>query len=223
MTTSAKWRPVHQHVDVAPHQPGSGEQDEHGDEQRRQRVCAGITPGDEQQTAEDRGGTRQVAPEVQRIRLQGRARVLLRRAPGHEHPARIDHHHDRDHRERVPRRLHVGLGRADEVRDRSVGDEEAGEDEDRCLGERGEMLGLAVPVRMARVRGAARDPEGEERQQSGDEVGARVHRLGDEPEAAARQARAELEPDEHKGREHGHERGSPLRRHQKRLSAKRAA
>ena len=44
-----------------------------------------------------------------------------------------------------------------------------------------------------------RDAEREVRQQRRDEVGARVDRLGDEPEAVRRQAGAELEHDERRG------------------------
>ena len=75
------------------------------------------------------------------------------------------------------------------------------------------MLGLAVAVRVAPVGGLHGEADGEEREQRGDEVGARVQRLGDEAEAAARKARAELDEHQRDGRTHGHERGAPLRGH----------
>ena len=51
------------------------------------------------------------------------------------------------------------------------------------------------------------------RQQRGDEIRPGVHGFGHEPEAAAREARGELERDERAGGTHRHERRSSLRRH----------
>jgi hypothetical protein len=51
--------------------------------------------------------------------------------------------------------------------DRSRDDEEARGDEKRSLGERTQVLGFAVPVRMAPVRRSDGDADGEERQQRG--------------------------------------------------------
>ena len=48
--------------------------------------------------------------------------------------------------------------------------------EDRAFGERREVLGLPVPVLVHRVGGPHGDPDGEERQQSCDEIGAGVER-----------------------------------------------
>ena len=81
------------------------------------------------------------------------------------------------------RRDHAG-----EPQDRERRDADRDEHERCRLGERREMLRLPVTVRVAAVGRPDRDADGEERQQRGDEVGARVHRLGDEPEAAAREA-----------------------------------
>ena len=61
-------------------------------------------------------------------------------------------------------------------------------DEERRLGERGEVLRLAVAVLVRDVGGPRRDADREEREQRRDEVGARVQRLGDEPEAVGREA-----------------------------------
>ena len=73
------------------------------------------------------------------------------------------------------------------------------------------MLGLAVPVRVALIRGLAGVPDGEERQQCGDEVRAGVHGFGDESEATARQPGSELHGDQDDRGGDGDERGSPLR------------
>ena len=83
----------------------------------------------------------------------------------------------------------VLLDRAREPRDRETGDDDADEREDGRLGERREVLRLAVPVLVPASAGPAGDADREERQQRRDEVGAGVERLGDEAEAAAREAR----------------------------------
>ena len=75
------------------------------------------------------------------------------------------------------------------------------------------MLGLAVAVLVRDVRGADGDTDREEREQRRNEVGSGVQRLGDQAEAVRRQAGAELERDEHDGRDHRDERCSPLRMH----------
>ena len=85
------------------------------------------------------------------------------------------------------------------------------------------MLGLAVAVRVPGVGGTPGNAEREERQQRRDEIRPRVNRLGDEPQAAARQAGAELQPDQHERRDDGDEGGSALRRHCRLRSADRAA
>ena len=107
----------------------------------------------------------------------------------------------------------TGRAAVDEPHDRAPDDEDAREDEDRALGERGEMLRLPVPVLVAGVGGPHRDADGEERQQRGDEVRAGVRRLRDEPEAVRRQARAELQRDERERGEDRPERSFPLGLH----------
>src|SRR5947209_14600857 len=97
-------------------------------------------------------------------------------------------------------------------------DHDACKEEERSFGERGEMLRLAVPVLVPLIRRPHRDADREERQERGDEVGAGVDRLRDEPEAVGREARPELERDERARGEDGCERGAPLRAHpQKRI------
>ncbi len=67
--------PVHQDVDVAPHQPGGGEEDEHGDEECGGGIRPGVAGTHEQQTDEhgDRAG--EVAAEMKRVRSKCGARV----------------------------------------------------------------------------------------------------------------------------------------------------
>ena len=118
------------------------------------------------------------------------------------------------------RRLDLELDPADEPRDRHARDGEADRDEERRLGERGEVLRLPVAEGMARVGGAHRDGDGEEREQRGAEVGSRVRRLGEEAEASAREPGAELDRDEQAGGPDRDERGAPLRRHARKARAR---
>ena len=75
--------------------------------------------------------------------------------------------------------------------------------EERRLGERGEVLGLAVPVLVRDVRRPAGDAESEEGEERRDEVRARVNRLGDEAEAVRGEPDGELQHDERGGRHDG--------------------
>jgi hypothetical protein len=100
-----------------------------------------------------------------------------------------------------------------EARDGESRNRDADEREHRRLGQRGKMLRLAVPVLMALVGWAAGDADREKRQQRCDEIGARVQGFGDKPEAAARQARAQLQRDEGPRRADRNERRAALRRH----------
>jgi hypothetical protein len=75
------------------------------------------------------------------------------------------------------------------------------------------VLGLAVAELVRDVGRPRRDAKREVGEQRGDEVGARVRRLGDEPEAVGRQADAELEHDERRGGADRDERGTTLRAH----------
>ena len=72
---------------------------------------------------------------------------------------------------------------------------------------------LTLAVLMAGVGGTHGDPDSEEGQKGGDEVGAGVHRLRHEAEAARREAGAELEPDERERGEDRPERSFPLGLH----------
>src|SRR5215213_5186711 len=99
------------------------------------------------------------------------------------------------------------------MRQGTPGDERADEAEDRRFGERTEVLCLTVPVLMRDVGRSDRDADGEERQQRGDQVGARVRRLRHEPKAVRGQPGCKLEHDQRDGRADRDERCSPLRVH----------
>jgi hypothetical protein len=103
--------------------------------------------------------------------------------------------------------------RLGEAVDRLTGDRHADEHEERGLAQRREVLGLAVTERVVAVGRAAGHPDGEERQQRGDEVGARVQRLGDQAEASGDQAGDELERDQRGGGGDRQQRGALLRGH----------
>ena len=176
-----------EHVDVAPDEPSGRDEDEHRDEERRGRVGALIAGPDEQEPEQDRARPGQVAAEVERAGRECRARepsgarreTMVRLASiAITRPMTAN----------VYQAAFTSVRVADEMGTCLPGDEEARHDEDRGLGERREVLCLAVPVLVSRVGRPGRDADGEERQQRRDEVGAGVQRLRDEPEAAAGEA-----------------------------------
>ena len=189
-------RPVHQHVDVPPHQPQRGR-----DRRARRRTAlrssrppAGrpATPISPTSTASD--PARSLA-EVERVREQRRAaepparsasEISVRETSISDHDADTTNAHQaastcdvdppgqpRD-RERRPRRSLTS-------------------DERARLGQRRQVLGLAVAVLVLLVGRPYRDADREEGQQRGDEVRARVQRLGDEPERCRSRAGGELQ------------------------------
>ena len=98
---------VHQHVDVPAHQPHGGDEDERGDEQRRDRVRVVVAGAHEQQPDQHRDRAGEVAAEVERVRRERGAAVPARGARRRDRPRDVDHDHDADHGERVPRRVHL--------------------------------------------------------------------------------------------------------------------
>ena len=189
-----------------------------GDEERRDRVTGGEAERGGDQAGEHRERSREVAPEVERVGEQ-RVAPVEARAPQRDHRSRrVDHEHEPDRGERPPGRLDVELDDAGEAQDREHA---------RCRAltrmrkpasaSAARFWAFAVPVRVAAIRRTNRDGHGEEREQRGREVGARVRRLGEQAEARARQACDELDRDEETGGPDRDERGAPLRRHGGRL------
>jgi hypothetical protein len=215
--------PVHEHVDVGPDQPRRGQQDEHSDEKRCERVGLAVSARHEGEADQHSDRAGEVAAKMERVRLERRAPVAARGPPGDQCAARVDRDHDPDHQEGVPGGVDLALVRAGEVGDRLVRDEEAREYQDRRLGEGGKVLCFPVAVRVAGVSGPPGNAEREKRQQRRDEIRPRMDRLGDEAQAAAGQAGAELQSDQHERRDYGDEGGSALRRHCRLRSADRAA
>ncbi len=83
--------------------------------------------------------------------------------------------------------------------DRAHRDEDADRGEDRRLGERGEMLRLAVAELVLDVGRSCGDAHREVREERSDEVGAGVRCLGEEAEAVRGEADAQLEDEERRG------------------------
>ena len=210
-------RAVHEHVHVPADQPPGGKEDEDCDEQRCRGV--GIVVPRAYEDEPDQHGRRahEIASEVERVRLKRRAPVAPGRTERHEHAARVDDDHRSDHGQRIPLGLDRRLRPPGDVRDRAPDDEEACRDEEAGLGEGGEMLGLAVAVRVRAVGRTDGDADREEGQERGDEVHARVQRFGDQPEAVGRETGNELERDERRRRADRDERRTALRIHERRL------
>ena len=204
---------IHEDVHVALHQPRSRQQDEHRYEEGGDGVRARVALVHEHEPDQHCDGSGEIAGEVKRVRRERCASVAARRPPEDDRAADVDRDHDPDHHERVPPGLDRGSARAGEMSDRPPGDEATGGNQDRRLGKSGEMLGLPVAVLVRDVRRTNRDTDREERQQGRHEVGARVQRLRDEAQAVRGEARAELERDEHDGRDHRDEGCPSLRIH----------
>ena len=114
------------------------------------------------------------------------------------------------HDERVPGDVHRCVGDAGEPLDRAHRDEDAHEREEPGLGERRQMLRLAVAELVRHVRRARRHAHREVRQERSDEVGARVSSFGDEAEAVRRKTDRQLEDDEDGSRGDREERRAAL-------------
>ena len=107
--------------------------------------------------------------------------------------------------------------RALEPSDCAPDDQHRESDEEGRLGERGEMLCLAVPVVVPAVGRTDGVADGEEGQERGDEVGSGVQGLGDEPEAVGDEPDRELQHDQRRRRDDRDQRRSTLRAHGGRL------
>ncbi len=199
---------VHEHVDVALHQPAGRDQDEGGHEERCNRVAAGVAGARREQAEQDGDGAGQVGGEVERVGLQRSAVVPAPDAQRDGGAGGVEGDHETEHGERVRRHLHVRVARPREPRDGEVGDAEARDHEERRLCQGREVLGLPVSVLVGAVGRPDGDADREERQQRGDEVGARVQGFGDEAEAVRGQADHELDHDE-RGRDPHRDEGCP--------------
>ena len=170
--------------------------DEHGDDEAGDRVALGLAGGDEDRADQDGERAGQVGGEVDRVGGQRGRAVAAGGAAAGDRAADVDRDHDREHEERPPGRLDAVAGAAEQAVDGLGADRERDEQEEGALGERGEVLGLAVAVVVVAVGRAQRDADREQRQQRGDEVGRRVGGLGEEGDRAGDEAGAELERDE---------------------------
>ncbi len=132
----------------------------------------------------------------------------------------VDRDDQEEHGEDPPGGLDVELDPAREACDGERCDADRDEHEEARLGERGEVLGLAVAVEVARVCGLRRDADREEGEERGDEVRPRVGRVRDEAEASRREARHELDRDQGGRGDDRRERCATQRRHARRLCAR---
>ena len=165
--------------------------------ERSDRVGVRMSRTREDQADEHGDRPDQVAREVERVRLQRGTRVAAGRAPRDDRPRR-----GRSGSRRRRRRTRTRSGStSDELEPVSrVTARHAitpvATTSDRRLGQRGEVLRLPVAVVVATVRRPHGVADGEEREQCGDEVGARMRRLGDQTQAWVSEAGGQLERDE---------------------------
>ena len=214
-------RAIHQHVDVAAHQPPGGDEHEHARRTgRRSSRPAGSRRGDTRPPS-TASRADEVAAEVERVRARAPRSRSARGARGGPTCARASIAiTTRDCREDPPGRLDLALDRSPPSRATASAattrltsaSTDASASAARCSA-------LPCPYWWPASAGRTGDADREEREQRGDEVGAGVQRLGDEAEAAAREPDAELEREQHDRRADRDERGSALRRHAARLDA----
>ena len=196
-------RDIHQHVDVAPHEPNGDEEHDARDEEGGDRVGLSVAGTYEQQSDQYRSRAGEIAPEMQCVRRECGARIAAGGSRGGDRAADVDEDHYHDHEQRVPARVDLRMRTAGEARDRTPDDQEAREDEDRAFRERGQVFRLAVAVLVPGVGRPRRDADREERQERRDQVGARVCSLREQPEAVRSDAGTELQPDQGGRCEHG--------------------
>ena len=87
--------------------------------------------------------------------------------------------------------------------DRLIDDPAAGDEKEDGLDEGGEILDLAVAVRMGFVGRAVRDADGDEGDERGDEVEPRMGGLGQDAERSAEEADDELHAGQAQGGDDG--------------------
>ena len=176
---------VHQDVYVGADQPGGAGEDEHGDEERCHRVAVGM-PGPHEQEARSRTATEPTRSLAKCSAFDASAALPVLRETRRERTARaasttitipivMATTGPGVHRPRAPSPANCSIARKPMkrlARERNDASASAA----RCAG-------LPVAVLVGDVGRPARDPEGEEREQRGDEVRPRMHRLGHEPEA----------------------------------------
>ena len=160
----------------------------------------------------DRDRAGEVAGEVHGVGSERGAALAAGGARGGGGPGGVDHEDDREQGYGIPGRLHLSPAAA-EAHDRGDRDPGRGQYQDRRLAECREVLRLAVAVRVLRIRGAFGHADGPEREQSGPRVHARVDRLGEDAEAARREADDQFDGDQRERRAQREERGAPCHRH----------
>jgi hypothetical protein len=201
---------VHQHVDRPPRQPHRGDHHEHGDEQRGNRVAARVAGPHDDQADEHGDRSGQVRREVQRVGGQRGRLVAPRRPRAGDGPGGVDADDHDDHQQRPPGDI-GRAARAEQPAQRLERDERGDQRQHGALGQRGEVLRLAVAVVVLAIRGAHGQPHGEQREQRRDQVGGRVRRLGDQAQRPGGQAGGQLDRHEHDRGDHAEPRGALAR------------
>ena len=184
---------------------------------------AGEPEGGGDEAGEHRDRAREVAAEVERVREERVAAVEPRAAQRDHRPRRVDDEHERDRRERPPRRLDLELDDASQAKDRRDGDADADEDQEPGLRERGEVLRLAVSPRMPAVgRRTATETAKNVRSAAARSVPECAASASSPRLELARPATSLIATRRHRGPDRD-ERGAPLRRHGAKATAARAA
>ena len=193
-------------------EPHGAEDDEHGHEERGDRIGAGVAERRQREPRHDGDGAGEVDTEVHRVGSECSAALAARGARRRGGARGVDHEHHGEQRHRVPGRLHLSAAAA-QAHDRRDRDPGRQQHQDRGLAQRREVLRLAVAIGMLRIGRAVGDAHGPQREQRSGRVDAGVHGLGEDAEAAGREADEELDRDQGERRAQREERGAPCHRH----------
>ena len=161
---------VHQNLGVLEDEAARGGEDEAGDDQRRDRVAVAKPGAHGDQADQHRDRSADVAGEVKRVGAQRGGAVPAGAATCDHRAADVDHDRQADDREHVPPRRSASCCAADQPLNGFDDDDQPTPEQDRRLGQRREVLGAAVPERMGFVGRPGAEPDGEERDDGGDDV-----------------------------------------------------
>ena len=208
---------VDERVDRVHHQAKREHCDQRRDSDRRRRVAPAIAGGDDRKAGENGERGEDVGGEVEGVGLKRRAMRLPAdslerpRAPGVDDD--LDQKHaDRDEADR--RRRFVGPDAAECFHGDAAGKQE----QQRRLAERRDVLELAVAVGVLGVGRLVGDPDRHPGDACREKIDAGMERVGDEREAADREADDKLRRRKDQARDERYGGGAFLQRHDGRQS-----
>ncbi len=172
---------------------------------RQRRDAEALREAHEDEAEDDDRRRPDVGREVQRVRFERLAVVLLRGPVEHPGAGPVDRDGDA-HDDEGPD-VHFDLDVLEEQPlDRLIDDPGTGAEQEERLEKRGEVFDLAVAVGVLFIRGAAREADRHQGDERGNEVKAAVRHLREDAEAAGHDPHDQLEQRQKDGCDHRAER-----------------